>query len=360
MAVESREPSRGAPSSWGRTLPLLRIASLFVIVAGLRATRPVLLPFLVGLFLTVLSAPVLEGLRRRGVRRSLAILVTFLAVVALVTVVGLMVSGAVVGFVDNLPRYRDLLTDRYDASVAWLEARSPNVAEWVSPAQLDFESVFDLAGNILSGTVRGVASAASFLFMTLIALLFLLAEASVLPEKLRHAFGERRDLVEAIGGVAASTQRYLGIKTAVSLATGLLIAGWTWLLGLEFPLVWGLVAFFLNYIPVIGSIIAAVPACLLALAQLGPARAGLVVLGYLAVNMVLGNVIEPLWMGRGFGLSPFGVLLSLVFWGWVWGPTGMILSVPLTMILKIILDHTGQLRWLVMLLAAEPRPVPAD
>jgi predicted PurR-regulated permease PerM len=360
MAVESREPSRGAPSSWGRTLPLLRIASLFVIVAGLRSTRPVMLPFLVGLFLTVLSAPGLEALRRRGVRRSLAILVTFMAVVALVTVVGLMVSGAVVGFVDNLPRYRDLLTDRYDASVAWLEAHSPNVAEWLSPAELDFRSVFDLAGNILSGTVRGVASAASFLFMTLIALLFLLAEASVLPEKLRHAFGERRDLVEAIGGVAASTQRYLGIKTAVSLATGLLIAGWTWLLGLEFPLVWGLVAFFLNYIPVIGSIIAAVPACLLALAQLGPARAGLVVLGYLAVNMVLGNVIEPLWMGRGFGLSPFGVLLSLVFWGWVWGPTGMILSVPLTMILKIILDHTGQLRWLVMLLAAEPRPVPTD
>lgn len=360
MASEKRESSRGQQSSWGRTLPLLRIASLFVIVAGLRAARPVLLPFLLGLFLTVLSVPVLESLRRHGVRRSLAILVTFLVVVGVLTVVGLMVSGAVAGFLDNLPRYRDLLTERYDASVDWLQVRSPRLAEWLSPAELDLLSVFDLAGNLVGGTVRGVASAASFLFMTLIALLFLLAEASVLPEKLRSAFGERRDLVQAIRNVAGSTQRYLGIKTAVSLATGGLVAGWTWLLGLEFPLVWGLVAFFLNYIPVVGSIIAAVPASLLALAQLGPARAGLVALGYVAVNLVLGNVLEPLWMGRGFGLSPFGVLLSLVFWGWVWGPTGMILSVPLTMILKIILDHTGQLRWLVVLLGPEPRPVPAD
>lgn len=359
MDSEGRDPNRGEPGSWGRTLPLLRIASLFVIVAGLKAARPVLLPFLLGVFLTVLSAPVLESLRRRGVRRSLAILVTFLAVVGLLSVVGLMVSGAVAGFVDNLPRYRDLLIERYDALVVWLEARAPNLAERLSPAQLDLQALFDLGGNILGGTVRGVASLANFLFMTLIALLFLLAEASVLPDKLRHAFGERRELVEAIGSVAASTQRYLAVKTAISLATGLLIAGWTWMLGLEFPLVWGLVAFFLNYIPVVGSIIAAVPACLLALAQLGPARAGFVLLGYLAVNMVLGNVVEPLWMGRGFGLSPFGVLLSLVFWGWVWGATGMILSVPLTMILKIILDHTGQLRWLAMILAPEPPAAPA-
>jgi predicted PurR-regulated permease PerM len=359
MASEGLEPNRGAPSSWGRTLPLLRIASLFVIVGGLRVARPVLLPLLLGLFLAVLSAPILESLRRYGVRRSLAIVVTFLAVVGVVTVLGLMVSGAVAGFVENLPRYRDLLAERYDASIDWLEVRSPGLAQWLSPAQLDFQSVFDLAGNILGGTVRGAVSAVSFLVMTLIALLFLLAEASVLPEKLRHAFGDRGDLVAAIGNVAASTQRYLAIKTAISLGTGLLIAVWTWLLGVEFPLVWGLVAFFLNYIPVVGSIIAGVPACLLALAQLGLGRASLVALGYLAVNMVIGNVLEPLWMGRGFGLSPFGVLLSLVFWGWVWGPTGMILSVPLTMILKIILDHTGQLRWLVMILAPEPPPSPA-
>lgn len=360
MAAESRESSRGGQNSWGRTLPLLRIASLFVIVAGLKAARPVLLPFLLGLFLAVLSAPILESVRRRGVRRSLAILVTFLVVVALLSVLGLMVSGAVAGFVDNLPRYRDLLTERFDASVDWLEERAPGLAQWLSPAELDFQSVFDLAGNIVGGTVRGVASVTSFLFMTLIALLFLLAEASVLPDKLRQAFGERRELVEAIRNVASSTQRYLGIKTAVSLATGGLVAGWTWMLGLEFPLVWGLVAFFLNYIPIIGSIIAAVPACLLALAQLGPTRAGLVALGYLAVNAVIGNVLEPLWMGKGFGLSPFGVLLSLVFWGWVWGPTGMILSVPLTMVLKIILDHTGQLRWLVMILAPGPPPAAAE
>jgi predicted PurR-regulated permease PerM len=145
-------------------------------------------------------------------------------------------------------------------------------------------------------------------------------------------------------------QRYLAVKTTVSLVTGAAIAIWTGLVGLDFALVWGLLAFLLNYIPTIGSIIAAAPAVLLATVQLGLGPALLVGVGFLVVNTVLGNIVEPALMGRAVGLSTLVVFTSLVFWGWVWGPVGMLLSVPLTMIVKIFLENSDELRWIAVLL----------
>ncbi len=136
----------------------------------------------------------------------------------------------------------------------------------------------------------------------------------------------------------------------VSVATGLLIGVWVGVLGVDFAIFWGLVAFVLNFIQNLGSVIAAVPTTLLAMVQIGVGRGLLVALGYLVVNMVIGNFIEPHLMGRRVGLSTLVVVLSLVFWGWVWGPIGMLLSVPLTMVLKILLENTEEFRWVAVLL----------
>ena len=140
---------------------------------------------------------------------------------------------------------------------------------------------------------------------------------------------------------------------------GLLIAAWLWLLGVDFPLLWGLLAFLLNFIPNIGSFIAAVPAVVLAFLQLNLATAAYAAAGYVALDFVIGNVIEPRLMGRGLGLSSLVVFLSLVFWGWVLGPVGMLFSVPLTMIVKIVLDSSDDLRWIAILLSSEAPAKPA-
>jgi predicted PurR-regulated permease PerM len=158
--------------------------------------------------------------------------------------------------------------------------------------------------------------------------------------------------------ITREVQSYLLYKTLVSLATGLSVGIWVGLLGLDFPALWGFVAFALNYIPNIGSILAAVPAVGLALLQLGPGRALVVALGYVAINFWWGNLVEPALLGRRLQLSPLVVLVSLIFWGWVWGPIGMLLSVPLTMMLKIVLENSPGLRWLGALLAPKP-PAPA-
>ena len=149
-------------------------------------------------------------------------------------------------------------------------------------------------------------------------------------------------------------QSYLLIKTLMSLITGAIIAIVLALMGVDFPLLWGALAVLLNYIPTIGSIIAAVPPILLSLVQLGPWYALGVTILFLAVNMIIGNILEPAFTGKQLGLSPLVVFISLLFWGWVWGPTGMILSVPLTMIIKIIMENTEGMRWMAKVLDASP------
>jgi AI-2 transport protein TqsA len=178
----------------------------------------------------------------------------------------------------------------------------------------------------------------------------MLNEATIFPAKLRAAIGGDETDLGRYRGMIRDVQQYLGIKTLVSLLTGLLIGFWTWTLGLDFPLFWGLIAFLFNYVPNIGSILASIPAVMLALLEFGPGRALAVAAGYMVVNLVIGNFLEPNLHGRRFGISTLVVILSLVFWGWVWGPVGMILSLPLTMILKITLENTEDFRWIAVLL----------
>jgi predicted PurR-regulated permease PerM len=174
------------------------------------------------------------------------------------------------------------------------------------------------------------------------------------PLKLSAALGNKESSFEELSKITDGIKRYMALKTLTSLATGIFVGIWLAIIGVDYPVLWGLVAFLLNYIPNIGSIIAAVPAVLLAFIQLGVIHALFAVLGYLVVNGVIGNVIEPRVMGRGVGLSTLVVFISLVFWGWVLGPVGMFLSVPLTMIVKISFEHNESTKSIAILLGSNP------
>ena len=165
-----------------------------------------------------------------------------------------------------------------------------------------------------------------------------------------------RDSDKTLGDLAAfmaSVNHYLVIKAVMSLITGLAIALYLVILGIDFAVIWGSLAFFMNFIPYIGSIIAAIPAVTLALLDAGPVIALSVAAGFVAVNIVVGNVLEPRYLGKGLGLSTLVVFLSLLFWGWIFGPVGMFLSTPLTMIVKIALENDPRSRWISVLLSAQ-------
>jgi predicted PurR-regulated permease PerM len=228
---------------------------------------------------------------------------------------------------------------------AWLQSLNLPVPETL---HFDFVNA-ERAVGFATRAASEAASLTSALVLIMIITVFGMIEANGLPEKLRRAFGERAD-VAGMRTVTAEMQHYLAIKTVISLLTGLLVGSWVAVVGLSFPVFWGLVAFVLNFVPNVGSIIAAVPAILLAWLDLGFDAALLVAIGYVAINMVLGNMVEPTWLGRRLGISPLVVMLSLVFWGWLWGAIGVLLAVPLTMSLRIMLEKT-RYRWVAVLLA---------
>ncbi len=328
---------------------LIGAACVVLVVAGLRAAAELLRPFVLSGVLAITSLPLLSALCRRGVPKPLAVLLTVLAVLSVMVALVALVGGSFNQFTERMPKYQIQLSEMIETGQSQLASYG---LERVALADiLDPGAMIDL----IRGTLAGIAGVVSKGFLVLLALIFILFEATGFRDKLRLAFGigfNTQGMTRALQEI----QSYLAIKTAISFTTGVLIWAWVALIGVDFPVLWGLVAFLLNYIPNLGSVIAAIPATLLALIQLGPGSAVLTALGFLAVNFLLGNLLEPTLMGRRLGLSTLVIFMSLVFWGWVWGPLGMLLSVPLTMVLKILLENTHDFRWLAVLLGPNPSP----
>ncbi|MYA08211.1 MAG: AI-2E family transporter [Holophagales bacterium] len=332
---------------------LLVAACVVVLVAGLRAASSIMIPFLVAVFIAAISLPVLTWLQQR-LPMIVAVLGTILMDLLVLALVGYLVGSTANQVAGEMGEIQSTLTMWIEDGGEWLEERGVPVASGLAgddslPLALfsRFEPGFLV--DFVNRTLRATTAAlSSFLVISLI-VIFTLFEAATFGPKVRAAFGSAG--AEArFARAMHDIQHYMGIKTVISLATGLLIGIWVGVLGVEFAVFWGLVAFVLNFIPNLGSIIAAVPTTLLAMVQIGVGRALLVALGYLVVNMVIGNFIEPPLLGRRLGLSTLVVVLSLVFWGWVWGPVGMLLSVPLTMVVKILLENTEEFRWVAVLL----------
>lgn len=330
----------------------LAVIALVAAVAGMKAAQTLLIPILMAAFLAAIAAPALFWLRRKRLPTPLAVFVVVLGMLGILSVAGGLVGTSLTQFTGQLPVYRQQLeeklvglTDYLPADV--LDVRS--IREMVQKA--DPGSIMNLAAGMLTG----LSNTLTRVFLILLTVVFILLEASTFPQKLARAFGERS--LDRFGTFSSNLRRYLGLKTAVSLVTGTLAGVWVAALGVDYPLLWALLAFLLNYIPSVGSIIAALPPILLCLVQFGPGRALAVALGYLAINLVMGNLIEPRLMGRGLGLSPLVVFISLLFWGFVFGPVGMLLSVPLTMTFKIGLESSESTLWLAVLLGpAIPDP----
>jgi AI-2 transport protein TqsA len=321
-------------------------AACIVIIAGLRAAQPLLVPLALAAFLTVTSMPLLTWLRSMRVPSLFAVPLVLLLIVALLAAIGFIATNSILEIREAVPAYVDRFGEIYASAVGWLvehRVMVPGAVEEVlfGPTRLM---------NLVTWLLRGLAGFMQMAFLVALITLFLLAEASGVPRKVRALPGQADADLHRYGLIMAEVQRYLAIKTLTSLSTGVMIGLFAVIIGLDFPLFWGLTAFLLNYIPTIGSLVAAVPAVLLALVQLGPGGALLTGVGYLSVNTVIGSLIEPAVMGRGLGLSPFVVLVTLLFWGFVWGPVGMLLSLPLTMVFKILLENSRQFAWVGVLM----------
>jgi predicted PurR-regulated permease PerM len=352
----TRDPGPGAPERTRGAPILITFAAFVVVVAGLRAASDLVVPFLVAAFIALVAAPPVAWLRRRRVPAGLAVLAVIVAMVLALLLLTTVVGTSVNRFVGALPQYQQSLGEALGGVIAWLQGRGLQVSREQIGQFLDPGAAMGLAAGVLTSLQKVLTNG----FLILLTVVFMLLEASGLPAKMRAAIGDPEADFSGFDAFITNLNRYLAIKSWISLATGVLCTAWLSILGVDFAILWGVLAFLLNFVPNLGSIIAGVPAVLLAFIQFGAGKAGLVALGYVVVNVVIGSGVEPRFMGRGLGLSTLVVFLSLVFWGWVFGPVGMLLSVPLTMALKIALESREDSRWLAVLLGTgSSLPVPS-
>lgn len=328
---------------------LLIMACIVVILAGVKAASAIVVPFLLSIFIAMACSPIITWANKYKLPRVLAVVLVILMIVVFGLILAGLVGQSMNEFSQNLPKYREQLVTEFSWVIGQLTAFNISIDKQQLISYLDPGAAMNMATNLLS-SLGGVLT--NFLLILLI-VVFMLFEAESVPKKIHIALDDPSMKIQQIDKFLVSVKNYLVIKTLVSLGTGIVIGIWLYVLGVDHFLLWAVLAFLLNYIPNIGSIIAAVPAVLLALVQLGPATAGFTALGFIVSNMVMGNVVEPRYMGRGLGLSTLVVFLSLIFWGWLLGTVGMLLSVPLTMIVKIALESSPDTRWVALLLASE-------
>ncbi len=324
------------------------IAGFLIIMVWMRYAQGLIVPFLLALFIAIIAATPVNWLRNKGLPISLAVMLVIVVGIALGIFLTLILSSSVDQFSQSLPEYQTRLRRLASGLLNWLAAHGMDVPE--SGGILNVIDPGQAMGyaNSLMSSLGGVFGNT---FLILFTVLFMLLESGSFPQKIIAIYGSRSAMVlDRYNEVIKSTRQYLSVKAVLSLVTGILVGVGTALIGLDFAILWGFLAFALNFIPNIGSIIAAVPAVLLSLVQLGTTETMGVILVFLTANIVIGNIVEPRYMGEKVGLSTLVVFLSLVFWGWLLGLVGMLLSVPLTMTVKFAAQASDETRWLGILL----------
>ena len=341
------------------TTPIARFLVVFaafvIVVSGLKMAGPLLVPFLLAVFIAMIVSPLLAWLKSFRVPSVLAILMVVLLLLGVGLILGAVIGSSLTDFRHEVPAYSQKLSAMSERAQQWLSLRGFEIDAQQWQNSFDPGAVMKLVGSTLASFGNVMTNAV----MILLTVIFILTENIGFGEKLRLARGKGVS-AEWLSKFSGSVHSYLAIKAAISAGTGVIIFIWLTILGVDYAVLWGLLAFLLNFVPTVGSFIAAVPAVLLALVQLGALYAGLSLGGFIVVNLVMGNVIEPRLMGKGLDLSPLVVFVSLVLWGWVLGPVGMLLSIPLTIMIKIALESQHETRWISIMLGGTNPPEPVQ
>jgi predicted PurR-regulated permease PerM len=328
------------------TNALIVLASFTIIIAGMHYASHILIPFMLACFLAIITAPLLRFLLDKKVPAAIAVSIILSLLLSIGLLILVFVGASINEFSREMPFYQEqlklqLASTLQTLALYGLEFTEKDISDLLNPS-----IAISMATNAL-GRLGAILTNSLLISLTII---FILLEASSFKHKIKLAFDNSQSSLEKFESFMHNVNRYLAIKTAISFATGFIIFIGLKIIGVNHPILWGVLAFLLNYIPNIGSIIAAIPAVLVAFIQLGPGAAFATISLFVIVNIMIGNIFEPKIMGKGLGLSTLVVFISLVFWGSIFGPVGMLLSIPLTMIMKIALESNEETRWIGILL----------
>jgi len=326
------------------------LASVVIVLAGIKSAAAIVIPFLLSIFIAIILSPLYNYFNKKGIPNGISLTLVVTIFVVFLASVAKLIGTSAQEFSSNIGFYEQQLSSSFHKMVEMavslgIELPEDEITSIINPKQIM---------QLSSGIVQGIGSMFTNGFVILLSVIFMLLESEHFTSKITYATKDN-DVINNIEEILSKIKRYMVLKALISLFTGFVI--WIALLvvGTDYAFLWAVLAFMLNFIPNIGSIIAAVPAVLLTLIQLGSISALIVSAIYVGVNIIIGSVLEPKIMGRGLGLSTLVVFLSLLFWGWLLGIVGMLLSIPLTMMAKIVLDANENTRWIAVLLGTGER-----
>ncbi len=333
---------------------LMVLAAAAIVAGAIKLAAAVVAPFLVAACIAIAVQPIFRWVHNSRIPNVSAIVISLFAVIGLLAGVGALLIVALANLSGSAAQYVASLHQVQVQTTIWLEGHHQHaLAQSLYGSRLD-----TLLQEATTYVVMGLPTVVSTVATVLLLIVFMLLEVTTMPKRLRAALGWSPSTFSDLSRTLSEIQRYLSVKTATSAATGLCCGLWCWACGVPNPALWGLVTFALHYVPTVGSLVAAMPPVFIALTAFGLGRAGIVAAGLATISLIIGNLIEPNALGRSLSVSPLIVLVSMFVWGWLLGPIGALLSVPLTLIAKIVLWNTSDLHWVAVLLGPTP-PVTA-
>lgn len=335
--------------------PLFYVAAAIIVISGLKIGAPIINPVLMAVFFSIIIYHPIDWLKQKGVNGILSIVIVVLSLLIVVTIMGGAVTRSIIQFSHNLPNYKNELHEITKSSVTLLNGYGLNISPDAVTENFSAGTVFGYATKFITG-IGGLLGQITLLVLVIA---FILGETNSFPIKLKAILKDPEMSLGNITIISRNIRYYLGIKTLTGLIGGTCITIILLIMHIEYAIIWGILVLLMRYIPNIGSVIAAIPIFLFVLIQDGITGVIYVGIAYGTVNFVLGQIIEPKFLAKGMNLSTLAVFLSLVFWGWILGDTGMLLAVPITMGMKIALETRESSKWISILLGSEKNAMEA-
>ncbi|MBL0707686.1 MAG: AI-2E family transporter [Sulfurimonas sp.] len=322
-------------------------ASIIIVLAGIKSASAIVVPFLLSLFIAIILSPLYAYINKKGLPSIISLVIVIGLFLTVLISVASLVGNSAQEFTSNIGFYEEKLLTMFHKFVEITTKYGIQIPEAKISSAINTRQVMEFSTTV----VQSIGSIFTNSFIILLSVVFMLLESQNFVTKI-FSVTKNTSVIRNIKEITNKIKSYMFLKALISFITGLIIWVSLSIIGTDYAFLWAVLAFMLNFIPNIGSIIAAVPAVLLTLVQLGYISAIVVSSLYVAINIIVGSIVEPKIMGRGLGLSTLVVFLSLLFWGWLLGIVGMLLSIPLTIMIKIILDESENTRWMAVLLGS--------
>jgi predicted PurR-regulated permease PerM len=332
--------------------PAVLIASISVGLLAMRAANDILSPILLAMVLAITVTPLLHWFMKRGASSGLALILTIVLTVLVTLGIVWLVGLSVQDFSEKIPAYEQRFEEMEQSLGSTLTKLGVDVDDLASDQMVAPEKLLELAAGFAGGLVSGLSNWGLILLTSV----FFLVEATIMPRKVRSIAEDSDPDVQRGLRFTQDIRQYMTINAGVGLLAAVINVILLAIIGVDFALLWGVLSFFMSFIPSIGFLISVIPPAIMALIQFGVTEMVIVIVAYIGINFLVDNVIKPRFIEEGLNISVAVTFLSLIVWGWVLGPIGAILAVPMAMIVQAILDSREETRWMAYLMGSGSEP----